>query len=108
MKSNYKFGSVTQLLEQIEADPVSVKFHSIFETGNGGVVLLAFKKGQKLETHLAPAELMVNVLEGEVEFTMLDKTSNIKRGEFMLVGADVPHSVEALTDAKVMLVKIKP
>lgn len=108
MKTNYKFGTVTELLNQIDADDNRVQFHEIFETGNGGVILLAFKKGQKLDTHLAPAEVMVNVLEGEVDFTMLDKTNTIRRGEFILVGANVPHSVEARTDAKVMLVKIKP
>ena len=108
MKTNYKFGEVNTLAGGIEASAERVQFKEIFETGHGGVVLLAFKKGQKLDTHLAPAEVMVTVLEGEIEFTMLDKSHTIKRGEFLLMGADVPHSVTAVTDAKVMLVKIKP
>ncbi|MDE7091974.1 MAG: cupin domain-containing protein, partial [Muribaculaceae bacterium] len=85
-----------------------VHFKQIFNNNNGGVALVAFKAGQKLETHIAPAELMVNVLEGEIEFTMLDKVNTIKAGEFMLMGADVPHSVVAKTDAKMMLVKVMP
>lgn len=107
MKTNYKFGEVYDLNNQVNASDARVECKQVFETRNGGVALLAFKKGQKLDTHLAPAEVMVSVLDGEIEFTMLDKPHTIRRGEFLLMGADVPHSVWAKTDAKVMLVKIK-
>lgn len=108
MKSAFKFGKVTTITELIDLDENKVQFQSIFETGHGGVVLLAFKKGQKLDRNLAPAELMVNVLEGEIEFIMNDSLNMLKQGDFILVGADVPHSVQALKDSKVILVKIKP
>lgn len=107
MKTNYKFGEVARLAAQIEESDGRVQFNSIFETGNGGVALLGFKAGQKLDTHLAPAEVMVNVIEGEIEFTMLDKVHTIREGEFLLMGAGVPHSVVAKADSKVLLVKIK-
>lgn len=107
LETEYKFGEVHVLANQIEAGDDKVHFRGIFSNGNGGVALIAFKAGQKLDTHLAPAELMVNVLEGEIEFTMLDTPHNLKAGEFMLVGEGVPHSVDAKTDAKVMLVKVK-
>ena len=38
---------------------------------------------------------------------MLDRPHVIKAGEFMLMGEDVRHSVAALADSKVMLVKIR-
>lgn len=107
IETEYKFGEVHNLANQIESGEDKVHFHGIFTNSNGGVALIAFKAGQALDTHLAPAELMVNVLEGEIEFTMLDTPHNLKAGEFMLVGEGVPHSVVAKTDAKVMLVKVK-
>ena len=105
--TEYKFGEVHNLSDQIESGSDRVHFHNIFNNANGGVALVAFKAGQKLDTHTAPAELMVNVLEGEIEFTMLDVPHTLKSGEFLLMGADVAHSVVAKTDAKMMLVKIK-
>lgn len=108
MKSNYRFLTVNNLNEQIAADGEKVQFHGIFENGNGGVALLAFKAGQKLDTHLAPAEVMVLAMDGEIDFTTNGEAHRLRKGEFLLMGADVPHSVEAVTDAKVMLVKIKP
>lgn len=107
LDTEYKFGEVHVLASQIEAGEDKVNFHGIFSNDNGGVALIAFKAGQKLDTHLAPAELMVNVIEGEIEFSIMDKPHHLKAGEFMLVGEGVPHSVVANTEAKVMLIKVK-
>lgn len=107
LETQYKFGEVHILANQIQPAEDHPQFQRIFENANGGVVLLALKAGQKLDEHLAPAELMVNVIEGSIEFTMIDKPHTINAGEFMLVGAGVPHSVIAKADSKVMLVKVK-
>lgn len=108
MKTNYKFGTVLDLEAMATPSDTKVQFKQIFETGNGGVNIVAFKKGQDLDTHTAPAEVMLIVLDGEITFTMNTATSAISKGQFILMGADVPHSVVAKTDATVMLVKIKP
>lgn len=108
INTEYKFGEVHGLVNQIEAGEDKVHFKNIFSDENGGVMLVAFKAGQKLDTHTAPAEVMVNVLEGEIEFTMLNRTMTLRAGEFLLMGADVPHSVAAKADTKMMLVKVKP
>lgn len=107
-KTDYKFGEVHGLLNQVETGADKVHFKNIFETGNGGVSLVAFEAGQKLDTHLAPAEVMVTVLEGEIEFTMDSKPNTLRAGEFLLMGADVPHSVVAKSDSKLLLIKVKP
>ncbi len=103
----YKLGEVHVLANQIQVAEDHPQFKRIFENANGDVVLLALKAGQKLDKHLAPAELMVNVLEGSIEFAMIDKPHTINAGEFILVGEGVPHSVVANADSKVMLIKVK-
>lgn len=108
LDTDYKFGEVHKLASQVENGLDRVQFKKIFDNANGGVSLLAFKAGQKLDEHLAPAEVMVCVLEGEIGFTMIDQLHTIKAGEFMLMGSGVPHSVAANADSKVMLIKIKP
>ncbi|MDE6082958.1 MAG: cupin domain-containing protein [Muribaculaceae bacterium] len=103
-----KFGEVHNLASQVESGADNVHFKNIFNNDNGGVSLVAFKAGQKLDTHTAPAQVMINVLEGEIEFTMLGNPHIIRAGEFMLMGEEVPHSVLAKTDSKLMLIKVKP
>ena len=107
MKTNYRFGEARNLAAQVEINPDSVSCQQIFETSNGGVSLMAFKAGQYLDTHLAPAEVMVYVEDGEIEFTMNGVSNTLKKGDFLLMGAEVPHSVSAKSDSKVLLIKIK-
>lgn len=107
INTEYKFGEVHDLKAQIDSGEDHVHFHNIFNNNNGGVALVAFKTGQKLDEHIAPAELMVNVLEGEIIFNMAGTPHTLKAGEFMLVGIDVPHSVVANSDSKLMLIKVK-
>ena len=107
MKTNFKFGEVLKFNEAFTYNSEKVEFKTVFETTKGGVSLLAFKAGQRLETHQAPFEVMVTVCEGEIEFTMLDQSSSLRAGDFILMGANVAHSVVANIDYKVMLVKIK-
>lgn len=107
LQTEYKFGEVKELSRQIESSSEKVQFKNIFSNDNGGVVMLAFKSGQILDTHTAPAEVMVCVVEGEIEFTMIDNPHTIKAGEFLLMGQGVPHSVKATLDSKVMIVKLK-
>lgn len=108
LHTDYKFGEVLDLTSQLESADEKVQFKNVFGNSNGGVTLLAFKAGQELTTHTAPAEVMVCVLEGEIGFTMLDMPHSVKAGQFLLMGPDVPHSVKAKDDSKVMLVKIMP
>ena len=107
MKTNFRFGEVLKFNEVVEYNSERVEFRPVFETTKGGVSLIAMKAGQKLDTHTAPFEVMVTVCEGEIEFTMLDQSRILRAGEFLLKGANVPHSVVANIDSKLMLVKIK-
>lgn len=107
MKTNFKFGEVIKLNEAVDYNSEKVDFKQVFETTKGGVSLLAMKAGQMLDTHTAPFEVMVAVCEGEIEFTMRDTKHHIKAGEFLLMGSDVPHSVLAKEDSKLILIKVK-
>lgn len=108
LNTDYKFGEVYNLASQLENADNRVQFRRIFENDNGGVSMLAFKAGQKLDEHLAPVEVMVLVLEGEIEFTMNGVPHTIDGGEFLLMGNGVPHKVEARRDTKLILIKVKP
>ena len=107
MKTNFKFGEVQYFNEAISYSDENPVFTQVFETENGGVALVALKKGQKLDTHTTPFQVMVTVCEGDIDFTMLDMTHNLKAGEFLLIGANVAHSVLANKDSKLMLAKVK-
>lgn len=105
--TDYKFAEVHNLASQIEPGDDKVHFRAIYGNEHGGASLLAFKGGQALAKHMAPAEVMVNVIEGEVVFHLAVGDRTLRAGDFMLVGEGVEHSVTATVDSKVMLVKVK-
>ena len=107
LESNVKFGEVHTLASLVSASDAHVSFQNIFGSANGGVNLVAFKAGQRLDTHVAPADIMVYVVEGEISFTINDTPHTIGAGQFLLLGTGVAHSVEAKADSKMMLVKVK-
>lgn len=107
MKTNFKFGEKLRFKDVIDYNSEKVEFKPVFETDCGGVSLVAMKAGQKLDTHTAPFEVMVTVCEGEIEFTMLEQSHHLRAGDFLLMGANVPHSLVANVDSKIMLFKVK-
>lgn len=107
LTTDNKFGEVLDLKAQYAPEAANVGFRKVMENANGGIVLLTFAAGQNLAEHLAPAEVMVYVVEGEIHFSMMGTLHTLRAGEFLLMGEGVPHSVVATTAAKVMLVKIK-
>lgn len=101
------FGEVLSLAEQIEISAERVQFKNIFSNPNGGVTILAFKEGQKLDEHLAPADVMIFVYQGKVEFTINNTPRILSAGEFILMRQGEPHSVIAKADSKIILIKVK-
>ena len=108
IKTDYRLNEVFNLASQIENGNDDVHFKELFSNANSSVMLVAFKSGQFLAEHRAPADVMVYVAEGKVDFTLADTTHEMKKGDFMLMNEGTLHRVLAKTDATVMLAKMKP
>jgi quercetin dioxygenase-like cupin family protein len=73
----------------------------------GTVTLFAFDGKQKLSEHTAPFDALVQVLDGEAEISISGKKYSLKKGDFIIMPANKPHAVCALTQMKMMLVMVK-
>lgn len=73
----------------------------------GTVTLFAFDAGQGLSEHTAPFDALVNVLDGEVEIVIDGQPSRVKRGEMIIMPANHPHSLNAVTRFKMALTMIR-
>ena len=85
----------------------AVVSRTIIENRGGTVTLFAFADGEGLSEHAAPFDALVNVLDGEVKITIGGKPYHLKAGESIVMPADVPHALAAVTAFKMMLVMIK-
>jgi quercetin dioxygenase-like cupin family protein len=96
-----------KLSELIDYQVGSVVSREIVSKKTGTLTLFAFDKGQGLSEHTAPFDATVFCLEGEVEVT-IDGTPNlVKKDEMIIMPADVPHSLVAITRLKMLLIMIR-
>jgi len=85
----------------------SVVSKTIIGKKTGTVTLFAFDKGQGLSEHTAPYDAMVYMVDGEAEVTVLGKEILLKKGDSIILPANKPHSLKALSKFKMLLIMIK-
>ncbi len=93
-----------QMVDYAEASTVS---RIIAKNSAGNVTLFAFDEGQGLSEHSTPFEALVQVIDGEVELTIGGESVVAKSGEVVLMPANVPHAVSAVSRFKMLLTMLK-
>lgn len=85
----------------------SIVSREIISKPTGTVTLFAFDQGQSLSEHTAPYNALVLIVDGEAEITIDGKPHLLKKEETLLMPANHPHAVKALTKFKMLLIMIK-
>ncbi len=93
--------------DQVAYAEGAVVSRTIIENGGGTVTLFSFDADQGLSEHAAPFDAMVCILDGEVRITIGGRPYHLKTGESIIMPANVPHALEAVTAFKMMLVMLK-
>ena len=85
----------------------SVVSKTIIGKKAGTVTMFAFDKEQSLSEHTAPYDAMVYMVDGEAQITISGKATIVKKGEMVILPANEPHALEALSKYKMLLIMIK-
>lgn len=72
------------------------------------LTLFAFWQGEEISTHESTGDALITILDGEAEITIDGKIHTLKKGESILMPADIPHAVKAITNQKMMLTVVFP
>jgi len=97
-------GKLSALLDYQENAVVS---RELIKKATGNVTLFAFDKGQGLSEHSAPFDALVQILDGEMEITISGQPHSVKSGDFIIMPANDPHALNAMTPVKMLLTMIK-
>jgi quercetin dioxygenase-like cupin family protein len=73
----------------------------------GTVTLFAFDKGQKLSTHSAPFDALLQVVEGQGLVIIDKKEFSLQAPAAIIMPADIPHGVRAPDRFKMILTMIR-
>jgi len=71
------------------------------------VSIFAFDQGEGLSEHTAPFDALVYAIEGRVKITLGGVAHEVAEGELIVMPANVPHALSALTPFKMMLVLVR-
>ncbi len=105
---NAKFvGRAVSLAGLVNYGEGSVVSRTIVDKEAGTVTLFAFDLGQGLSEHTAPYDALVFLLDGEADITIAEKKNRVKSGEVIIMPANRPHSLTAVTRFKMLLVMIR-
>ena len=85
----------------------AVVSRTLIDKQAGTLTLFAFDAGQGLSEHTAPFDAVVYLLEGEAEIRIDGKPYSVKEGEMIIMPANKPHALKAVTRYKMLLVMIK-
>ena len=95
------------LAELLTYQQGAVISREIIKKPKGSVTVFAFDEGQGLSEHTAPFDAMVFCLEGEVEVKISGEPTGLKAGEMIIMPANKPHSLHAISPFKMLLVMIR-
>jgi quercetin dioxygenase-like cupin family protein len=85
----------------------SVVSRQITKEEAGNITLFAFDEGQELSEHTAPYDALVHVLDGEVEVRISGQPFHLKSGDAIIMPANDPHALKAITQFKMLLTMIR-
>jgi quercetin dioxygenase-like cupin family protein len=85
----------------------AVVSRTVLKKPKGTVTLFAFDAAQALSEHTVPHDALVHLLDGEAEITVAGVPQRLTRGATILMPADKPHAVRAVTRFKMVLTMIR-
>jgi quercetin dioxygenase-like cupin family protein len=85
----------------------SVVSREIIRKAAGTMTVFAFDQGEGLSEHTAPFDAAVYILDGEAEIRIDGKPHIVKAGEMIIMPANKPHALKAVTRYKMLLIMIK-
>ena len=100
-------GRAFKAAELVNVQDGAVVSRTLIQKKSGTLTLFAFDAGQALSEHTAPFDATVIVLDGEAEISISGRAHRIGEGGLIVMPANEPHGLKALTPFKMMLVMIR-
>lgn len=100
-------GEVFEMADLLAYQDGAVVSRTLVDDEAGTVTVFAFDETERLTEHTAPHQAILQVLDGTAAITIADETYEVDEGESIIMPADVPHAVDAVTRFKMLLTMIR-
>ena len=105
--TQYQEPKAARLVDMVDYQAGSVVSREVVSKPTGTATLFAFDAGQGLSEHTAPFDAMVTLIDGEAEITIAGRKHLLKAGEMIVMPANQPHALRAVSRFKMLLVMIR-
>lgn len=104
---NIEHTEIFEIANLVEYEVGKVSSLTLAQKPGVGITVLAFDEGEGVSTHAAPGDAMVVILDGSAMITIDGKEYSLKAGEGIVMPANIPHAVKAITKFKMLLTVVK-
>jgi quercetin dioxygenase-like cupin family protein len=96
-----------KLVDLVDYQDGSIVSKVLEKSDSGSVTVFAFTQGQELSEHTAPYTALVQILDGNAEVKIGEKTHVVSAGEVLTMPKNITHALRARTDFKMLLIMVK-
>jgi len=79
----------------------------MFETTFTKEIRIAMQQGTLMKKHKTPFPIVIQIIEGEINFGVQEETLNLKKGELIALDGGIPHDLSAVSDSIIRLTLTK-
>jgi nucleotide-binding universal stress UspA family protein/quercetin dioxygenase-like cupin family protein len=90
------------------ADLLSTKTNALVKTKDVEVIRMVVPAGKEIPMHQVKGELIVQCLEGRIEFTAVGRTQILETGRIFYLPKHEAHSIKGLEDASLLVTILLP
>lgn len=98
---------IFNLENSIEYTNGGVISKQVTKSPGGNLTLFSFDKEQGLSEHKTPFDAIVQILDGEAEITIGGKPHHLKKGDCIIMPANIPHALKAVERFKMLLTMVR-
>ncbi len=95
--------AIDDLRKTIEIPNDGTLSRTIHQDERAKIVLFGLAGGQEMSRHTAASAAMVEILQGQVRFTLDGEEKELSTGSWVFMEANLPHAVYARSDAIMLL-----
>lgn len=85
----------------------AVVSRTLLKRESGSITVFAFDRSQAISEHTVPYDACVLVLDGEAEVAISGRARRVKQGEMIIMPANRPHALKAVTSFKMLLTMLR-
>lgn len=100
-------GDVFAIPDLLDYQEGAIVSRTLVDDDSATVTLFAFAESERLTEHTAPHDAILQVVDGTAAVTIDDETYEVDDGETIVLPANEPHAVEAVSQFKMLLTMIR-